>query len=58
VSGERETEFVRQSADELERTIPGAVARVSPGVGHLHPLSAPGWFIEQVGGWLGSRLAT
>jgi 3-oxoadipate enol-lactonase len=56
VSGERESEFVQNSADELQRLVPGAARAVSPGVAHLHPLSAPEWFVEKVGAWLTSRV--
>lgn len=50
--GERETAWARAAADELARLVPGAELRTSPGVGHLHPLSAPAWFAETLGDWL------
>jgi pimeloyl-ACP methyl ester carboxylesterase len=52
VAGERETAWARAATDELARLIPGAQARTSPGVGHLHPLSGAAWLAEIVGEWL------
>jgi len=52
VRGERESPFVREATQELSQEIPGAALAVSPGVGHLHPLSAAAWFADTVGGWL------
>ena len=52
VVGERETRWAREATEELARLIPGAEACVSPGVAHLHPLSAAPWLAETVGGWL------
>ncbi len=57
VVGERESPFARQAADELQRLIPGAELRVSPGVSHLHPLSSPEWLVHTVGDWLTPILA-
>lgn len=52
VVGERETAWARAASDELARLIPGAQAKTSPGVAHLHPLSAAAWLAEVVGEWL------
>jgi pimeloyl-ACP methyl ester carboxylesterase len=49
VVGERETAFAHAAAAELARLIPGARLAVSPGAGHLHPLSNAAWFAETVG---------
>ncbi len=57
VVGERESEFVQQSADELMRLIPRAERSVSPGVAHLHPFSGAEWLVEKLVSWLGPRLA-
>ena len=56
VAGECESTFVRESAAELERLIPTATLRVSPGVGHLHPLSGGEWLVETLTDWLAPRL--
>ena len=56
LNGERETAFVRDAALELERAIPGAERRVSPGVRHLHPLSGAGWLTATLIEWLTPRL--
>jgi pimeloyl-ACP methyl ester carboxylesterase len=56
VRGERESRFMRGAAEELARLVPGAELRVSPGVGHLHPLSGAGWLCATVEEWLGPRL--
>jgi 3-oxoadipate enol-lactonase len=50
--GERESVSYRGAAEELARLIPRARLALSPGTGHLHPLSNPGWFAENVGEWL------
>lgn len=55
VTGEREARWVREAADELARLIPGAERRVSPGVGHLHPLTGAAWLAETVIEWVGRR---
>lgn len=52
VRGERESPFVREATQALARGIAGAALAVSPGVGHLHPLSGAAWFAETVGAWL------
>ncbi len=52
VVGERETRWAREATEELARLIPGAGARVSPGVAHLHPLSGAAWLAETMEGWL------
>ncbi|OGF13684.1 MAG: hypothetical protein A2W00_03400 [Candidatus Eisenbacteria bacterium RBG_16_71_46] len=46
--GERESAPALAAAAELERLIPGAERRVSPGAGHLHPLSHPEWFARAI----------
>ena len=55
--GERESLFHRHAADELAGLIPGARLAVSPGAGHLHPLSNAEWFAETIGGWSSEALA-
>ena len=52
VVGELETAWARASTEELAGLIPGAQARVSPGVAHLHPFSGAAWLAEVVGEWL------
>jgi pimeloyl-ACP methyl ester carboxylesterase len=52
VVGELETVWARAATDELARLIPGAQARISPGVAHLHPLSGGAWLAGVVGEWL------
>jgi pimeloyl-ACP methyl ester carboxylesterase len=56
VRGEREGRFVRESAEELARLVPGAELRISPGVGHLHPLSGAAWLCATVEEWLARRV--
>ena len=56
--GEREAAWMTEAEDELARLIPGAARRVSPGVSHLHPLSAPAWFADTIEEWLGSLAGT
>ena len=55
IVGERESVSYRGAAEELERIIPGARLAVSPGTGHLHPLSNPEWFAATIAGWLTER---
>jgi pimeloyl-ACP methyl ester carboxylesterase len=50
--GEHESPFSLPAARELARCIPGAGLRESPGVGHLHPLTSPQWFVHTVEEWL------
>ncbi len=57
VRGEGESRFVREAAAALVRGIPGAEERVSPGTGHLHPLSGAAWLCATVEDWLGARPA-
>ena len=52
VVGERESAWSRAATEELARLIPGAEARISPGVNHLHLLSGAAWLAETVVGWL------
>lgn len=52
VVGEHETAWARAATDELARLIPAAEPRTSPGVAHLHPLSAAAWIAETVAAWL------
>jgi len=52
VTGELETPGVKAASDELCRLIPGATRLVSPGVGHLHPISGAAWLAERVATWL------
>jgi len=56
VRGEGESGFVRQAAATLLRGIRGATEAVSPGAGHLHPLSNAAWLCATLEEWLGSRL--
>lgn len=51
VWGEHDTEFAREEGEALARAIPGAVRAVSPGTGHLHPLSGAGWLAETITRW-------
>ena len=53
VVGERESVSYRAAADELARVIPRARLALSPGAGHLHPLSNAEWFASTVGEWMG-----
>ena len=55
--GERETRWMQEAAEELARLLPHAERRVSPGVSHLHPLSAPEWFATTVKEWAEGRAA-
>jgi pimeloyl-ACP methyl ester carboxylesterase len=52
VVGERETDWAREASAALARAIPGAEFRVSPGVGHLHPLSGAAWLAETGLAWI------
>ncbi len=58
VRGERESLFVREAAAELALLVPGAETRVSPGVGHLHPLSGADWLCATLEEWLPPRLGS
>ncbi len=46
--GERDTAFARAAAQALVRSLPAAKIEVSPGAGHLHPLSRPAWFAGRI----------
>ena len=50
--GERESISYRAAAEELARLIPRARLAVSPGAGHLHPLSNAEWFCDTIARWL------
>jgi pimeloyl-ACP methyl ester carboxylesterase len=52
VTGELETAGAQSASDELCRLVPGAMRLVSPGVGHLHPISGAEWLADQVATWL------
>ncbi|MGH7731811.1 MAG: alpha/beta fold hydrolase, partial [Candidatus Eiseniibacteriota bacterium] len=52
IVGEREARWAREATIEMARLIPHAEVRVSPGVGHLHTLTAAEWLAETIGGWL------
>lgn len=54
--GARESRFIHQASDELARLIRGAQRAVSPGVGHLHPLSGAEWLVATIEEWMASRL--
>ncbi len=58
VVGERETPWARAATRELERLLPGAELRVSPGVSHLHLLSASEWLAATIGKWMEHHLAS
>jgi pimeloyl-ACP methyl ester carboxylesterase len=53
--GERETSWARASQAELAALLPHAESRVSPGVAHLHPLSAPDWLADTISAWPPAR---
>ena len=55
IVGERESAAYRDASAELARLIPRARLEISPGAGHLHPLSNPEWFAATIGGWLIER---
>jgi 3-oxoadipate enol-lactonase len=57
IAGERESVSYRAAAEELARLLPRARLALSPGCGHLHPLSNPEWFAETIGGWLSPAMA-
>ena len=50
--GELESSSYRAAAEELARLIPNARLAVSPGAGHLHPLSNAEWFATTIAGWV------
>ena len=52
VTGERERTFVQEAAAELARGLPRALRAVSPGTGHLHPLSGSEWLADAISKWL------
>lgn len=52
VVGERETRWAREATEAMARLIPGAETRISPGVAHLHPLSAPAWLAGTIQHWI------
>jgi 3-oxoadipate enol-lactonase len=52
VVGERESEWARVATEELAFHLHGAVVSVSPGVGHLHPLSGARWLADAIGAWV------
>jgi pimeloyl-ACP methyl ester carboxylesterase len=56
VTGEIDTRFALESADEMAALIPGATRETSPGAGHLHPLSNPEWFADAITRWMRPRL--
>jgi pimeloyl-ACP methyl ester carboxylesterase len=57
VVGECETPWARAATRQLERLLPGAELRVSPGVSHLHLLSAAEWLAATITGWMERHLA-
>lgn len=52
VRGERDTAFVVEQERHLAALIPDAASERSPGAGHLHPLSNPGWLAATITRWL------
>jgi pimeloyl-ACP methyl ester carboxylesterase len=52
IVGEKDTAFAREAAQDLAAQIPGATLVVSPGVGHLHPLSGAAWLSRTITEWL------
>ena len=58
IVGERESVSYRAAAEELARLIPRARLSLSPGAGHLHPLSNAEWFATAIAEWVGARLAS
>lgn len=48
VTGERDLRFAFDAAAEIAALVPGTTRDVSPGSGHLHPLSNPAGFAEIV----------
>ena len=57
IVGERESDAYRAASGELAGLIPGARLVLSPGAGHLHPLSNAEWFAETAGPWLMEGIA-
>jgi 3-oxoadipate enol-lactonase len=57
IVGERESVSYRAASEELARLIPRARLVLSPGAGHLHPLSNAEWFAETIGPWLADGAA-
>jgi 3-oxoadipate enol-lactonase len=55
--GELESSSYRAAAEELARLIPRARFAVSPGAGHLHPLSNAEWFATTIAEWAAARPA-
>ena len=55
IVGERESAAYRDASRELARIIPRARLEVSPGAGHLHPLSNPEWLAEKLTTWIMAR---
>jgi pimeloyl-ACP methyl ester carboxylesterase len=49
--GECDTAFARAAAAELCALLPAAGSGVSPGAGHLHPLSNAAWLAETIAAW-------
>lgn len=54
VWGEHDTALARAEGEALAAAIPGAARAISPGAGHLHPLSAPEWLAEAITRWADS----
>ena len=52
IVGERESVSYRNASEELARLIPRARFALSPGAGHLHPLSNAEWFAGTITRWL------
>jgi pimeloyl-ACP methyl ester carboxylesterase len=52
IVGERESAAYRDASAELARLIPRARLEISPGAGHLHPLSNPEWLADTMTAWL------
>jgi pimeloyl-ACP methyl ester carboxylesterase len=47
-----EPPFIRDAARELTELLPHAELETLPGVGHLHPLSAPAELADAIAGWV------
>ena len=58
IAGERESVHYRAASEELARLIPRARLALSPGAGHLHPLSNSEWFATAIAECVGPRLAS
>jgi pimeloyl-ACP methyl ester carboxylesterase len=56
IAGERDTAFALDQLEVLAGRIPGAERALSPGVGHLHPLSNPQWLADTLQPWLARRI--